>query len=226
MRPRSSVAVVVRTVHVHSQASSVSGSATALLRQISYSPAIASTPPSAGRMKYGCLTGLPLIFCSERVPLVVTVGGQDAAADGEGLLEGGLLRDGLHPGVDQPAADRGVLGPGRDQPPLHRGELADHLVGLLAVLALDHGDHLVGRARRCSCPAAPARTPSRCPASISNSTTRSAGSRLDAYLPHIPDHPSHRHRQNAVRPARTATTDRLPRDRRSAAGSMRPGTPL
>ena len=54
MRPSSSVAVVVSTVTVHSHGSMSASSGTEGSRHSSYSPAIASTPPSAGRMKNGC----------------------------------------------------------------------------------------------------------------------------------------------------------------------------
>ena len=56
------------------------------------------------------------------VPLVVAVGGQQAAPLGERPPERRLLGHGLHAGVDQPGPDRRVLGPRRHEPPAHRAE--------------------------------------------------------------------------------------------------------
>ena len=103
-------------------------------------------PPSLGRMKNGCLSGLPALRLLGRgVPLEVAVGRQQAAAHRERLLVRRLLGDGLHPGVDHPVADRGVLRPGRDQPPGEHPQLAlGRLLGLLRRRPLDDGVHLLG----------------------------------------------------------------------------------
>ena len=76
---------------------------------------MASTPPSRGPDEERLLPALRLA-----VPLEVAVGGQQARRVREGLPEGRLLGHGLHPGVDHPAADRGVLGPGRAPAPSAR----------------------------------------------------------------------------------------------------------
>ena len=87
-------------------------------------------------MKNGCLLRLAgLGQLLGRVPLEVAVGRQQAAPLRERPLERRLLRDGLHPGVDHPVADRGVLGPGRDQPPAEHPELALRRLLLLRVVA-------------------------------------------------------------------------------------------
>ena len=66
------------------------------------------------------------------LPLVEAVGGNDAPALPNARLNAALGRDLLAPRVDQPVADRGVLGPRRHQTPAHHVEhpltlaLGDH----------------------------------------------------------------------------------------------------
>ena len=59
-----------------------------------------------------------------RVPLEVAVRRQDRPPLLEGAAVGRLLGDRLHPGVDHPVADLGVLGPERHQPPGQHAQLA------------------------------------------------------------------------------------------------------
>src|SRR5580692_207145 len=83
------------------------------------------------------VVGLLALFSvlGDGLPFVVAVGGNDAAALGEGAPERGLDRDGLGPGVDELAAARGVLGPERDQAPAHHAQLAGlRLLWLLVLL--------------------------------------------------------------------------------------------
>ena len=101
-------------------------------------------------MKNGCFLRLARLgLLLGGIPLEVAVGRQQAAARRRGPAVGRLLGDRLHPGVDHPVADLGVLGPGRDQPPLQhpqlaRGRLA-RVAGLLRRRALDDGVDLLGR---------------------------------------------------------------------------------
>ena len=59
-----------------------------------------------------------------RLPLVEAVGRHQAAPRAERGTKGRLFRQPLGARVDQPVADRGILGPGRDEAPAQLDELA------------------------------------------------------------------------------------------------------
>ncbi|GAA1245894.1 hypothetical protein GCM10009665_40920 [Kitasatospora nipponensis] len=95
------------------------------------------------RDEVGLLVGLATLGGRHGDPLVVAVGGQQAAPGREGLAEGGLLVDGLGARVDHPRPGARVLRPGRDQPPPQRPQLAGELPAG-AVHAFQDGPHRVG----------------------------------------------------------------------------------
>src|SRR4051812_49818161 len=99
MCPTESSAVAVSTVQVQRNRSGSSSSRVGS-RQISYRPAIAITPPSAGRMKNGCFSGLPaLVFCSVGYHSKYPSAGSRHRRGGEGRREGGLSWAGSLPAV-------------------------------------------------------------------------------------------------------------------------------
>src|SRR5690606_30254244 len=87
---------------------------------------------------------LPLLLAGD--PLVVAVGGQDAAPGAERAPVGRLLVHGLRAGVDHPGAALGRLRPGGDHAPLQGAQLANR-AGIVGVLhrTVQHGVDLLGR---------------------------------------------------------------------------------
>ena len=102
-----------------------------------------TAPPSAGRMKYGCLTGLPPPCAgtgttrSSRRPAAGSAGTANA------LRNAGFSATVSTRALISRAAPDGVLRPGRHQPPAHLGE--QPAAPALARSPFEHGRHRVGR---------------------------------------------------------------------------------
>jgi len=125
--PAGPVALVVMITAVHSHRA---GSDLCLLgsRHSSYRPAKDSTPVVDRMEVVGLLAVLGVALPGR--PFVVARGRDHRSLLAERAAPGWFVREGLHPCVDQPVADRRVLRPARDQPPPQIPDLPLDVVAL------------------------------------------------------------------------------------------------